>query len=82
MIRLTRLNNEQLLVNPDLIEHVELTPDTVITLINGQKIMVRETAEEIVERVIAYRRRVLDGVSGAVLHSGARYRPESGRHEE
>jgi flagellar protein FlbD len=59
MIKLTRLSQIPLLLNSDLIEHIDMTPDTVITLTTGQKLMVRETAEEIVDKVIAFRRAVL-----------------------
>lgn len=58
MIRLTRLNHVPLVINADLIEHVEITPDTVIALTTGQKFMVSETAEEVIERVVAFRRRL------------------------
>jgi flagellar protein FlbD len=58
MIRLTRLNHASLVLNSDLIEHIEATPDTVISLTTGQKIMVRESAGEVVERVIAFRRTI------------------------
>jgi flagellar protein FlbD len=47
------------LLNSDLIEYVETTPDTVISLTTGQKLMVRETAEEIVSRVVQYRRSIV-----------------------
>jgi flagellar protein FlbD len=56
MIRLTRLNHVPLVLNADLIEHIEVTPDTVITLITGQKMMVLESANEVVRRVIDFRR--------------------------
>ena len=59
MIQLTRLNHVPLIVNADLIEHVEVTPDTVIALTTGQKFMVLESAEEVVERVIQFRRAIL-----------------------
>ena len=58
MIRLTRLNHVPLVLNSDLIEHIEVTPDTVISLTNGQKIMVLESADQVVERVIAFRRTI------------------------
>jgi flagellar protein FlbD len=58
MIWLTRLNRVPLVLNSDMIEHIEATPDTVITLSNGQIWRVRESAEEVVERVIAFRRRI------------------------
>lgn len=56
MIKLTRLNHVPLLLNSDLIEYVEVTPDTVITLTTGQKLMVLESADEVVERIIEFRR--------------------------
>jgi flagellar protein FlbD len=60
MIQLTRLNRVQLVVNADLIEHIEITPDTVVTLTNGQKFVVLESAEEVIHRVIAFRRAIQD----------------------
>jgi flagellar protein FlbD len=59
MIRLTRLNHVPLIVNADLIEHVEVTPDTVVALTNGQKFMVLESAEEVVEKVIQFRKAIM-----------------------
>lgn len=59
MIQLTRLNHVPLIVNADLIEHVEVTPDTVVALTTGQKFMVLESAEEVVEKVIQFRRALL-----------------------
>lgn len=56
MIRLTKLNDQELVVNDDLIEFIESTPDTIISLTDGKKIMVRETPDEIIERVAAFRR--------------------------
>jgi flagellar protein FlbD len=60
MIRLTRLNHVPLLLNSDLIEQVEVTPDTVITMTTGEKHMVLESAEEIVDRVVEFRRTILN----------------------
>jgi flagellar protein FlbD len=59
MIRVTRINRVPLVLNSDLIEHIESTPDTVVSLTNGQKFMVLESADEIIRRVIAFRRRIL-----------------------
>ncbi len=59
MIQLTRLNNARLAVNCDLIKYVEEAPDTVITLLNGEKLVVRETTEQVIERVRDYRRSIL-----------------------
>jgi flagellar protein FlbD len=56
MIRLTRINRAPLVLNSDLIEHVEATPDTVIALTTGQKLIVLESAEEVIQKVIDFRR--------------------------
>jgi flagellar protein FlbD len=64
MIHLTRLNQVPLVLNSDLIEHIEMTPDTVISLTSGQKFMVRESSEEVIERIILFRRAVLNGMPG------------------
>lgn len=58
MIRVTRLDGSILTVNCDLVEAVEHTPDTVISLLNGHKLVVRESEEEIVHRVVEYRQRI------------------------
>jgi flagellar protein FlbD len=63
MIHLTRLNNTKVTINSDLIKYVEQSPDTVITLLNGEKLLVRESAEEILDRIILFRRRLLAGIS-------------------
>ncbi len=63
MIQLTRLNHVPLVINSDLIEHIEVTPDTVIALTTGQKFLVRETADEVIERVVKFRRSLFDGVA-------------------
>jgi flagellar protein FlbD len=63
MIRLTRLNNQGLTVNSDLIKFVEQSPDTLITLITGEKIVVRESVEEVLARLVEFRRSVLQGLS-------------------
>jgi flagellar protein FlbD len=62
MIQLTRLNNKPLAVNSDLIKLVEQSPDTLVTLITGEKIVVRESAEEIIARIVEFRRSVLRGL--------------------
>jgi flagellar protein FlbD len=59
MIKLTRLNHVPLIVNADLIEHIDMTPDTVVTLTSGQKFMVLESAEEVVDKVIVFRQKLL-----------------------
>ena len=62
MIQLTRLNGNLMVVNSDLIKYAEASPDTMLTLINGEKIMVLESCQEVVERTIAYRARLLGEV--------------------
>lgn len=59
MIFLTRLDKQQMLINPDHIVSVEETPDTVITLYNGNHFIVRERAEVIISRIVAFRARVI-----------------------
>jgi len=58
MIRLTRLNHVSLVLNSDLIEHIEETPDTVVTLTTGQILRVRESADQVVARIVEFRRRI------------------------
>lgn len=58
MVTLTRLNERPVVVNAELIKLIESTPDTLITLINGDHILVRETVEEIVEKAVEYARRI------------------------
>jgi flagellar protein FlbD len=60
MIKLTRLSHEPLVLNSDLIEYMEATPDTVITLTTGQKLLVSETADEVIQQVIEFRRSIFD----------------------
>ena len=59
MIHLTRLNNQQLVVNADLIKFIENAPDTVITLLTGEKLLVRESVDEVLERIGKFTRAVL-----------------------
>ena len=68
MIQLTRLNNSPLIVNSDLVKFVEQSPDTVITLVNGEKLLVREKAEEVLNRIIEFRRSVLQGMALITEH--------------
>ena len=58
MIRLTRLNGKEFVVNADMVKFVEETPDTVITMRDGDRLVVREKAGEVVERAIDYSRSV------------------------
>jgi len=56
MIKLTRLNNTEILLNPDLIEHVELNTDTVVTLTNGSSFVVQEDSSQILARIVEFKR--------------------------
>ena len=58
MIHVTRLNGSELVLNAELIETVEATPDTVISLTNDHKWVVRESVDEVVARVVAFKRRI------------------------
>ena len=58
MIKLTRLNGEELVVNADLIRFVESRPDTHVTLTTNDRLVVREPVAEVIKRVIAYGRAV------------------------
>lgn len=65
MIRVTRMNGAPLVVNAELIESIEQTPDTVISLTTRNRLMVRETADEVVARVIAFYRTLRLPLDGA-----------------
>lgn len=58
MIKVTRLNNKEVYVNPDLIETLESTPDTVITLTTGHKIIAIESIDELIDRIVQYKRKI------------------------
>jgi len=64
MIHLTRLNGNPLVINSDLIKYAESSPDTMLTLVNGEKIVVLETCQDVVNRAIAYRARVFAEAAG------------------
>ena len=68
MIKVTRLNNSELWVNAEMIEFVEATPDTVISLVNNKKLIVKEPAESVVKAVLEYRRQILH--IGPQTHGG------------
>lgn len=59
MIRLTRLNGSEFSLNPDLIHRAEETPDTVLTLIDGSRYVVVQSLDELIDRIVAYRARVV-----------------------
>lgn len=67
MILVKRMNDTEFIINSDLIETVEETPDTVITLVNGKKMVVKDSKEEIVEKVIMFKRKYTIGCIKADL---------------
>jgi flagellar protein FlbD len=62
MVTVTRLNGSELVINAELIETLEATPDTIITLINGKKFVAREPVADVIQRVVDYRRRTLQNL--------------------
>jgi flagellar protein FlbD len=58
MIRLTRRNHDSIVINLTTIAYVEATPDTLVTLTNGERIHVRESVDDVVARAVAYQERV------------------------
>ncbi len=69
MIRTTRLNDSEIVVNADLIEVIEATPDTVITLIDGTRFVVRESPDVLIERIQQYRAALLSMRDDPVIHT-------------
>jgi flagellar protein FlbD len=63
MIELTKLNKQVFIVNSDLIEFIESTPDTMISLTTGRKLVVTESVDEVVAKVIKYRRFLNEGLA-------------------
>jgi len=61
LIKVTKLNGAELVVNADLIEMIEANPDTVISLTSGRKIVVKEDADLIIDKVIRYKREINEG---------------------
>ncbi len=62
MIKLTNLKGESFVLNDDYIETIESRPDTVIKLFNGKKYVVRESIDEVIQRVVEYKRRIFSSV--------------------
>ena len=58
MLMVTRLNGQEFVINADLIKMIEQRPDTIITLVNGDHVVVKEASREVIERVIEYGRRL------------------------
>jgi flagellar protein FlbD len=67
VIELKRLNGTVFVLNAELIEQIESTPDTVITLTTGNNIVVRDSREDVIKKVVAYRRSVMEERSARTL---------------
>src|ERR1700678_2570833 len=74
MIEVTRLNGAPMIVNSDLIKIAESSPDTMLTLIHGEKLIVRESCAEIVAKVLEYRAHLLAAVAARTGGSGELHR--------
>ncbi|MBU3098627.1 flagellar FlbD family protein [Clostridium estertheticum] len=61
MIKLTGLNNKEFVLNAEVIEKIEIMPETLITLTNGKKYIVIESTDEVIEEVIKYKNRIFTG---------------------
>jgi len=85
MIQLTRLNSKALIVNSDLIKFVEQSPDTTVTLLTGEKIVVLEKPGEVIARIVAFRRAVLKDLCStwdpSSLHASIVRSPEAAGDE-
>jgi flagellar protein FlbD len=69
MIEVTRLNNQKVIINADLIEFVEASPDTIISTTTGKKVLVKESTDEVIDKVIAYHRRRLSELKVSDAHT-------------
>lgn len=58
MISITKINHRELIINCDLIERIESNPDTTITMTTGQKIIVKESVDDIIDKIIYYKRKI------------------------
>jgi flagellar protein FlbD len=89
VIIVTRLNGPPFAVNPDLIQRIESTPDTILTLIDGAKYVIAESMDEVIDRIITYRASVVartvrmaeqeNDVGDATLAAVTQLRPSRGR---
>jgi flagellar protein FlbD len=86
MIQLTRLNKQPLMVNSDLIKFVEKAPDTVLTLVNGEKVIVLESADVVLQKIVAFRQNIMSGLQLVIseplaANPSAPSEPHSNREE-
>jgi flagellar protein FlbD len=81
MIQLTRLNNQLLVVNSDLIKFVERSPDTVLTLVTGEKVVVKESVESVLAKIGEFRRSILKQDKPGVVNALEEIEKESEREK-
>ncbi|MEA1973194.1 MAG: flagellar FlbD family protein [Candidatus Cloacimonadota bacterium] len=60
MVKITKFNGKEILVNSDLIEFIEATPDTIITLTTGKKVIVKDKVEDLVERIVKFKKKIYE----------------------
>lgn len=77
MINVTRMNGAELVINAELIEFLESTPDTVLTLSTGTKLVLRDSVKEVVDKVIEYRRAIGMKIINQALPEKPNIGPES-----
>jgi len=58
MIKVTRLNEKEYYINPHQIESIEVHPDTTLLMLSGKYVVVRESVEEVINRIVEYRRQI------------------------
>jgi flagellar protein FlbD len=71
MIAVTRLDGAAMLLNADVVEWIEQTPDTLIGLLNGERVLVRESPDELVRRIVEFKRSVMAGPALSPVSPGA-----------
>ena len=59
MIKITRLNDTVLVVNAEMIQFLEATPDTIVTLTDGRKLVAKESVDDVIEKIVEYKRQFL-----------------------
>ncbi|MBQ3798685.1 MAG: flagellar FlbD family protein [Treponema sp.] len=58
MVEVTRLDGKRYWINPHQVEYMEETPDLTLTMLSGKKVVVRESPEEVIDRIVSYRRKI------------------------
>ena len=77
MFKVTTLNGQEIFVNPDLVAFIGESPDTVLTLINGTKLLVKESSSEIIDRITAYKLKLLKLQQSIFINSDALIQPDN-----